>query len=226
MNPHCTATNRHHRTLQSDVCGWCTRCGYYVESHTCYDARDRDREEGRDDARARARARFVERIALMRDPTALAVLAAADCVAVHTIENVSFNLEFKTNSGKHGNMALEALPLMLHRSNAAALGTRTLYVYRDTVRNIEGCFWAHDALPFWKGKLPLDEFGNQKFPDIEEPLRRAFPGVAFEDSRPDGSGDPFVIVHESRLASVLTPDWRTVIANVTALAKIGKAVTL
>lgn len=159
-----------------------------------------------------ARDRFTKRLARMRDMNSLVARATADRVAVHSVENYSIGLEFKTNQGGIGNMAIEALPLALHRSKAA-FGCRCLYVYRDVRRAIEGCFWAHQDIPANCLYIPCGPDRRSKYEHLLPALRAAFPSLREARGGSDGSGDPFLIVPESRLKAFLTPDWRGVLMN-------------
>lgn len=147
------------------------------------------------------RTRWSRRLKAMNDLNSILVRTTADRVLVHSVEGYSIHLEFKTNGGEYRNMAVEALPLALHRLKAH-MGARCLYVYRDFVSGVEGCFWADAQLP-----PGCRIISTAKYRHLEPVLARHFPDIRIDYKAVRGSGDPYLVVHESRLKDFLAPDW-------------------
>lgn len=140
--------------------------------------------------------------------TALYVRMRADRVAIHSQLPVEFELEIKTNSGPHANMALEAFPLAVHRL-LAEYGVRCLYVYRDITQNMEVGFWAGAMPPPVNVNIP-DRWTGQEAEQFREILNRAFPGVPIRQIPWRwGSGDPFAVIAAEKVRCL--PDWRSLV---------------
>lgn len=184
----------HHRKLESDVEGWLRAHGFNVRSNAYHDTQDEE---------------FVRLLQRTDDMTALAVRTLSDRIAAHDDPKLgaTFRVEFKTITGRHDNLAVEALPLAHHRKNVA-LGCRCLYVVRDPTpgeREYEGGWWVNgDPLPGATLFIP-DRFRNQ----LEGYLTAAFPecNVAFPEYV-GGSGDPFIRIPRNRFGDLMTRDWR------------------
>jgi hypothetical protein len=207
--------NASHAALQAEVIAYARRCGFLV-TETTYHSNPGDDPE---------RAAFIRRVAAMKgDVNALVARSTADRIAVHSIENYSFFLEFKTNDGARGNMVLEALPVALHRARCQ-IGARCLYFYRDTIRDIEGCFWCGGDIPAERIYFPTDRHDQPKYPELEPILLGCFPNLSVERCKVGGSGDPFIWIPESKARAFLNRDWKAVLSappsepdNLTAVA--------
>jgi hypothetical protein len=128
-----------HDRLEADVKDFLTNEGFLTASATYHDVYDEP---------------MVEILQTRYSPTALYIRGRADRVAVHSGLPIEFEYECKTNSGKHRNMAVEALP-WLHHLSKVSLGVRCLYVYRDTVASMDRGVWIGHSdkcgLKSWQG---------------------------------------------------------------------------
>lgn len=187
-----------HADLQADVTEFLSQQEFLVASAAYHDVMEED---------------AINRLKGMRNPTALNVRTRSDRIAIHKRLDLSFKLEFKSHSGgKWHNLAVEALPLAVHRAEAA-LGTACIYIYRDPHIEVEGAFWADDDLQIEKLIVP------KKWESLTDLLKPHFPGVPIKTlDYVVGSGDPFVIIKQSDLSKVLT-DWRTEIIDQIALVE-------
>lgn len=184
----------HHAKLEQEVIDHLTATGFIVESNTYHDRLTPD---------------FVKRAARMVNLTSLIVRTQADRVALHRDADFAFYLECKTISGPHANLAVEALPLAVHREKAK-LGSRCLYVVRDVVpdREFEGSFWADKDIPMDALFVPK-RFSNT---ELERRLIVGFPNLPVRHlDSVAGSGDPFVRVKREDFNKFMFPDWRTAI---------------
>lgn len=182
----------HHEQLLREVADWLLLRGFMLEANAYHD---------------RLSPEFIRRISIMRDLNAVIVRTTADRVAIHRRADFSMNLELKTISGPHPNLAVEALPLYCHRLKSKA-GARCLYVVRDvaTGRHFEGGFWSSAEVPADALFVPQAHAGTP----LERVLRTGFPGLpVYYPPRVGGSGDPFVRV--PRRAFDFMADWRTLV---------------
>lgn len=186
--------NPHHRKLESDVEGWLRSQGFVVSTNAYHDRQTAD---------------FVDLIKRCDDRTALAVRTTSDRIAVYHDAAAgveSFKVEFKTIPGGRENLAMEALPLALHRRHVS-LGVRCLYVVRDPNdgRRYEGGFWV-SGRPLPNAKLYITD----RFRDMGSDLAGAFPEcrVVYRAETDGGSNDPFVVVPRHCFDELMTRDWR------------------
>jgi len=181
--------NRFHKQFQTEVTGVLEQHGFMVGSFAYHDVLKKD---------------LVNRLEHSRYPTSLCIRTNADCFAINRTLDFSFFVELKTNAGTYRNMALEALPLAKHRQDHC-LGAITVYFYRDVKSQVEGAFFAH--------KVPCEKLFIPKGNSYLGYLKNSFPDAQIEN-RPstDGSNDPYILVPESRLESLLIP-WRKLIAD-------------
>ena len=179
-----------HVDLEAEVITHLTSAGFMVSSATYHDVMPSE---------------VVRTLSKQKNPTSLYVRTRADRIAAHPTFDVSFLVECKTNGGSYRNMAIEALPFLHHRQDAA-MGVRCLYIYRDMVSGVEGGFWASSEIPVESLKIP------DKWASLERLLVPHFPGVKVQRIRTaNGSNDPFIVVRESNLKAVLC-DWRRAVS--------------
>lgn len=145
-------------------------------------------------------------------PTSLYIRGRADRIAVHTRSDNVFEWEAKTHvSNKYNDLTIELLPLAHHlRKSEWPFLVKCLYIF--SVNGREGGFWT-DNLPkireIWIPRMQRNndeqfrewmfDMANKYFPDVK----------VIDNTYVGGSGDPFVIIDKSTIASL--PDWRNLI---------------
>lgn len=149
-----------------------------------------------------------EALKLATDDTGLYVRTLPDMVVTDGEEAVLLELKTHVTRGRH-DATPELYPIVAATVLYRALGVRTLYVYEDPVAGISGAWWAHAVF-------------------LEVPVSRIFVGAQRQDwalhlarirrwqsmglvpanvevavVRTRGSGDPFVVVPEEYLRTLL-----------------------
>lgn len=137
-------------------------------------------------------------------PTALYVRLRSDRVALR--DDITFELEVKTNEGPHHNMALETLQL-LHHVVKVPLGVDCLYAYydRSMCKEEARAFWVSDLPKIARCFIPTNtRYDKEAIKIIEtslwmlgfsgQPIRKPIGG--------EGSKDPFVLIDSSDVVSM------------------------
>ena len=153
-----------------------------------------------------------DELSTMYDLSSQYVRTRADRLAIHLSRGLTVEWEVKTapNDPKKANFTIEALPLA-HHINKSRLGARCVYVLKHFLHGTECGFAAYP------GGVPKIE--NVTFPEkcdrysahdeYVRRLRPVFPDVEFrEHAKVGGSGDPFVFIKRSTLASL--PHWKDI----------------
>lgn len=189
-----------HDQFYSEVCAYLLTCGYLTESSTYHDHWDQKAQDF-------IRTRF--------DPTSLYVRFRADNTAV-PIRNggMVFQWDAKTNiSPKYANMALEVIPLAMHKVINEHFNVRCLYAYYDVPRNHECGFWIEAIPPLLKAIIPTVRWERKTLMWFEQTINTVFPNLDIEyRDGVAGSNTPFVLISAELITQL--PDWKSLIPKV------------
>ncbi len=178
-----------HRRIVEQVDAYFTERGFLVSEKTYHDGH--------------MQPECVQKLTETFSPTTLHIRASADRIAINPKDGMSLFYEAKAGTGQRGAIMVEALPLATHMHHASR-GVLCLYCCLDKL-DIHRGFWAHDIPKLetlWippQRSIDLDHWYNRTLPPL-------FPGIGFANAATRGSGDPFVIIHESVVITL--PTWQ------------------
>lgn len=197
-----------HDQFYEEVRAWFKSIGFETESSTYHDHWG---------------SKAVDAIRAHFDPTSLYVRFRADNVAVHVNPSVgSIQWDTKTNqSSLFGNMALELIPLILHKIMSDNFAVPCLYCYRDSYRNLEAGFWTNSIPPLMRIEIPTYRWHSVMVNWFKEMCQAHFPTtrVALSD-KTSGSGTPFVLVSEYEVRKLC--HWKLLVEQLIAPKELPK----
>lgn len=200
MSSQINPRNPRHVAVEKQVAEYLDESNYIVDESTYH---------------ASMRPETVDRLSRLYTPESLYIRGKADRVAVHRTLDICFLWEVKTNQSCHRNMSIECLPLCHHIKS----GVRCLYVLENSDGNQYG-FWTTGLPAICKVFVPSRWSGEMREFFVSK-IRECFGsrlqicGIA----RPQGSGDPFCIIHESEVQKCF--DWRQELNRVTEAGGFG-----
>lgn len=187
-----------HDRFYEDVRKYLKSVGYKTPASTYHDVMEDDEQE------------------LIRksfDRTSLYVRFRADNLALPDGKwGFPFEWDAKTNINKKwGNMALEAVPLAMHKDLYNGWGVRCLYAYHDIVRDIDAGFWVGAIPPIMRAEIPTMRWTQDEIDWFQAVIRKHLspPEIRLVDYTDGGSGTPYVLIAESHVRRL--PDWRVLI---------------
>lgn len=188
---------RVHDVFYDDVRAYLQSCGYLTESSTYH-------EHWSEAARKIVRTRF--------DPTTLYARFRADNTAIGQWHGAPvFEWDAKTNiSPQYANMALEAVPLAIHKALNQHFGVRCLYCYYDAPRNRQAGFWIADLPPVSRAIIATARYQPEELTWYEQIIRASFPDapLQFRDHM-SGSETPLILIDHRHVLGL--PDWKSLI---------------
>ncbi|MFZ8812968.1 MAG: hypothetical protein ACO2OU_03725 [Thermus aquaticus] len=182
--------NRHHEDLQRRVVAFARTAGWSSVVMTYHNAQNGD----------------VLRFA--SDSTGLYVRTIPDLVLSNGKEALMVEVKSHTST-RYSDATIELVPLITAKTLWQLMGVRTLYVYEDPNAGISAAWWAHEVFD----RLPVKAIyvGTQR-PEWDrldsQIFLWQFSGVIPRDVpvvriQPQGSGDPFVVIPEATLRTLL-----------------------
>lgn len=161
----------------------------------------------------------------VEDGTALYVRTLPDLVLTNGRESVM--LEVKTHiSMRYADATPELLPIVAATILYRTIGVRTLYVYEDPHAGISGAWWAHAV--FHDVPVRAIYVGAQRTQALEHLARIRYwqrmglvpSEVEVITTRTRGSGDPYVVIPESYLRTLLP--WHYALDDLLAAQEVAR----
>lgn len=138
-----------------------------------------------------------EAIASINTPTSLYIRTMADRVAVNNSSVIQVEIK-ELRDAEYPNIAIEALPALIHRHLWWTFGIDCLYAF--TLHNGIKASWVQN-LPVFKIILPT-RFKNTKGVNWSQLFKQFFPNVPHEEKPTKGSGDPFGLISPNDLSTM------------------------
>jgi hypothetical protein len=196
--PQLTDLNWHHEVLVRRVLDFARAAGWSQVPMTYH-----DRDGG-------------EAMKLANDPTALYIRTLPDLNLTDGMR--ALMVEVKTHtSTRYSDATIELFPLVAARSRWRDLGVRTLYVYEDPHTGISAAWWAYQV--FEDVPVAAIYLGTQRSDWREHMARIGFwkssglipADVPVKTAQTNGSGDPYVVIPERVLRTLLP--WHVVLGD-------------
>ena len=138
-----------------------------------------------------------EAIASVNTPTALYIRTMADRVAINSSSVLQVEVK-ELRGAEYANIAIEALPALIHRNLWWAFGIDCLYTF--ALNNGIKASWVQD-LPIFKIIIP-SRFKNSQEINWPKLFKQFFPDVPHEEKPTKGSGDPFGLISPHDLSTM------------------------
>ncbi len=188
--PSLSELNGYHEELVARVARYAERLGWRAVPVVYHDARGG------------------EALKLVGDETGLYMRTLPDLVVTNGRSSILVEVKTHVSNGYH-DATPELFPIVVARTLYAALGVRTLYIYEDPVGGISGAWWAHQV--FVDVPVRAIYIGAQRSDADEHAARISrwrsmgiIPhGVPVYRSRTRGSGDPYAVIPEGYLRTLV-----------------------